>query len=56
MADLDKTKPTVLVCRSGARSARATLLLQQNGFQRVANVTGGMLRWRMQGLAVEAPR
>lgn len=56
MADLDKAKSTVLVCRSGARSARATLLLQQSGFQRVANVSGGMLRWRMQGLAVEAPR
>jgi rhodanese-related sulfurtransferase len=56
LAELDKTKPIVAVCRSGARSARATLMLQQNGFTRVANLSGGMLRWRAQSLAVETAR
>ncbi len=51
--EVSKDKPVVVVCRSGARSARATLFLKQNGFDRVANVTGGMLRWRAQHLAVE---
>ncbi len=54
LEELDKTAPTVVYCRSGARSARATLLMQQNGFQRVANLSGGMLRWRAQGLPVGA--
>jgi glyoxylase-like metal-dependent hydrolase (beta-lactamase superfamily II)/rhodanese-related sulfurtransferase len=56
LARLDKAKPVVAVCRSGARSARATLMLQQCGFTRVANLSGGMLRWRAQNLPVEQSR
>ena len=48
-----RDRPVVAVCRSGARSARATQILDEAGF-RVANLAGGMLRWRAQGLAVEA--
>jgi sulfur dioxygenase len=51
--EIAKDKPVAVICRSGARSARATLLLKQQGFDRVANVTGGMLRWRAHNLAVE---
>lgn len=50
--EIGKDKPVAIICRSGARSARATLFLKQNGFDRVANVSGGMLRWRTQNLAV----
>jgi len=52
-SELDRKKPVVAVCRSGARSARATQMLEQNGFTKVANLSGGMLRWRAQGLSVE---
>lgn len=45
---LDRTRPVVAVCRSGARSARATMLLGQSGFGAVANLAGGMLRWRAE--------
>jgi rhodanese-related sulfurtransferase len=41
------------VCRSGARSAQASILLQRAGFNDVANLAGGMLRWRAEGHAVE---
>ena len=51
--ELGRDRPLAIICRSGARSARATLFLKQNGFDSVANVTGGMLRWRMLNLAVE---
>ncbi|MFM9864100.1 MAG: rhodanese-like domain-containing protein, partial [Micropepsaceae bacterium] len=54
LGELDKSAPTVVYCRSGARSARATLLMRQNGFERVANLSGGMLRWRALGLSVGA--
>jgi rhodanese-related sulfurtransferase len=50
---LSKEKPIVAVCRSGARSARATLMLGKAGFDKVANLSGGMLRWRTQRFAVE---
>ena len=41
-----------MVCRSGERSAQATVLLRNAGFQKVANLAGGMLRWRAQRFAV----
>ncbi len=50
--ELNKEKPIVMVCRSGARSAQATVLLRSAGFTRVANLAGGMLRWRSQRFAV----
>jgi rhodanese-related sulfurtransferase len=48
--EIDKERPVVTVCRSGARSAQATVLLQRSGFSKVANLAGGMLRWRAEAL------
>ena len=53
MAELDRASPVVAICRSGTRSAQATVLLHKAGFDEVANLAGGMLRWRAQGLPVE---
>jgi len=53
VGELSRDRPLVMVCRSGARSAQATVLLQRAGFPRVANLNGGMLRWRADGHAVE---
>jgi len=52
-AKLGREKPIVVVCRSGARSAQATLMLGKAGFEKVANLSGGMLRWRTQRFQVE---
>ena len=52
-AELARDKPIVAVCRAGGRSAQATVILQQEGFANVANLTGGMLRWRAEGHPVE---
>ncbi len=52
-SSLDKERPVVTVCRSGARSAQAAVMLEKEGFARVANLAGGMLRWRAQRLPVE---
>jgi sulfur dioxygenase len=51
--ELSKDRPIVAVCRAGGRSAQATNILQQAGFKDVANLTGGMLRWRAEGHPVE---
>jgi glyoxylase-like metal-dependent hydrolase (beta-lactamase superfamily II)/rhodanese-related sulfurtransferase len=51
---LAKDKPVVTVCRAGGRSAQATLILKKCGFAEVANLPGGMLRWRALRLATEA--
>ncbi len=50
---LGRDTPIVTVCRSGARSAQATVLLGKAGFGKVANLSGGMLRWRSQRFPVE---
>lgn len=51
--ELPKDRPIVAVCRSGGRSAQATTILQKAGFEKVANLTGGMLRWNEEKLPVE---
>ena len=53
MGELAKERPVVTVCRSGARSAQALLMLQKAGFTEVANLAGGILRWRAEGNPVE---
>jgi glyoxylase-like metal-dependent hydrolase (beta-lactamase superfamily II)/rhodanese-related sulfurtransferase len=53
---LAKDRPIVTVCRAGGRSAQATVILKKLGFSDLANLTGGMLRWRAQRLAVEGGR
>jgi rhodanese-related sulfurtransferase len=53
IGELSKDKPMVAVCRAGGRSAQATLILQQAGFDKIANLPGGMLRWRAEGGPVE---
>ena len=53
MGELARDRPVVAVCRSGARSAHAVATLAKAGFTDVANLAGGMLRWRAEGHAVE---
>ncbi|MGB5081933.1 MAG: MBL fold metallo-hydrolase [Burkholderiales bacterium] len=54
--ELARERPVVAVCRSGARSAQACVILQRAGFGEVANLAGGMLRWRAEGFRVEGGR
>lgn len=43
---IPKDKPVVCLCRSGRRSAMAVNILKGAGFGQVANVAGGVLRWK----------
>ncbi len=52
LGEIDRCRPVVTVCRSGTRSAQATVLLQRAGLTQVANLAGGMLRWRADRLTV----
>ncbi len=54
--ELDRERPVVAVCRAGRRSAQATVILHRAGFSDVANLAGGMLRWRAQNCRVEGGR
>lgn len=41
-----REQPLLLICRSGARSARAAQALAQRGFNHLYNLAGGMLAVR----------
>ncbi|HKW75405.1 MAG TPA: molybdopterin-synthase adenylyltransferase MoeB [Terriglobales bacterium] len=45
VSELDPAKETVVHCRSGQRSARAVNFLRQAGFNKVSNLSGGILAW-----------
>lgn len=51
----NKNQTLVFVCRSGGRSAKATFLAKDMGFQSVYNLKGGMLLWNELGLNREGP-
>lgn len=51
--ELARDRPIVAVCRAGSRSAQAVTILLQAGFGEIANLNGGMLRWRAEGYPVE---
>lgn len=48
----DKNDELVFVCRSGARSGRATLQGRAMGFSKCVNLQGGMLLWNERKLPV----
>ncbi len=51
--ELPKDGTIVFICKSGGRSARATMYAKDAGFEHVYNMKGGMLAWNAQGLPVE---
>jgi glyoxylase-like metal-dependent hydrolase (beta-lactamase superfamily II)/rhodanese-related sulfurtransferase len=52
--ELVRERPVVTVCRVGTRSAQAVVLLQRAGFEHLANLAGGMVRWRAEGHPIVA--
>ncbi|WP_058235795.1 rhodanese-like domain-containing protein [Devriesea agamarum] len=47
--ELPEDGPVYLVCRSGGRSSKAAIWLNQNGYEAI-NVRGGMGAWAEAGL------
>lgn len=56
MGELDREEKLIMVCRSGARSAQACMFLQQQGYDKVYNLRGGMMAWAGSGLEVGSPQ
>jgi rhodanese-related sulfurtransferase len=48
-----KTKPVIMYCATGDRSASAAATLRKQGFERVFNLAGGIKAWQDAGLPVE---
>ncbi len=47
VAELDASQPVAVFCHSGGRSAQVANFLAQNGFDRVANIVGGIDAWSL---------
>jgi len=47
-----RDKTVVLYCQTGGRSAMATDVLRQMGFEKAYNLAGGIENWKAEGFAV----
>jgi molybdopterin/thiamine biosynthesis adenylyltransferase/rhodanese-related sulfurtransferase len=52
----DRAAPVLLSCASGPRSLRAAAMLREIGYDNVASVDGGFLRWNAEGLPIDGGR
>ena len=50
VAEVAADKPIVVVCQTGRRSGMGAAILGRAGLTRIANLAGGMVRWRDLGL------
>jgi molybdopterin/thiamine biosynthesis adenylyltransferase/rhodanese-related sulfurtransferase len=52
----DKSRPVLLYCASGNRSAFAAKTLEELGYENVVSLTGGFTHWKRNGFPFELPR
>lgn len=45
LAEIDRDRPLIVMCKAGGRSLRAAQFLAARGFAQVANLTGGIDAW-----------
>jgi rhodanese-related sulfurtransferase len=55
-AALPADREILIICATGNRSSTATAYLLGNGFERVANVAGGIVAWYRAGLPIVTGR
>ena len=49
----NKALPLILVCETGARSARAVAIAKKLGYENTQSISGGLKAWRTANLPVE---
>lgn len=47
--EVPRDRPVITICPAGARSSMACKILEGAGVEKVANLPGGLLRWRAMG-------
>lgn len=51
--NLDKTKPVILYCKSGGRSAKCAEKMVEAGFVKIYDLEGGISKWEHKGYEVK---
>ena len=49
----NKTVPLILVCQTGARSARAVAIAKKLGYEQAQALGGGMIGWKKANLPIQ---
>jgi len=52
----DKSRPLVVYCSAGNRSAFSTKTLEELGYENVSNLAGGFSDWKRNGFEITIPR
>lgn len=55
LAKLDKSKPYLVHCAAGGRSAKTRELMKSLGFKNIIHLDGGLTAWQKAGGPVTAP-
>ena len=50
---LDKSKPVIVYCRSGRRSADCAKQLKEKGFVKIYDLEGGITKWEFEGYEIK---
>lgn len=53
VSKLDKTKPVILYCKSGGRSAKCSKKLLEAGFVQIYELEGGITQWKFKGFDIK---
>tara|TARA_B100000029_G_C17366149_1_gene884400 strand:+ start:101 stop:427 length:327 start_codon:yes stop_codon:yes gene_type:complete len=48
LTDIDSTKPIIIMCKSGGRSAQVCQYLNDQGYTNVYNLNGGIISWALE--------
>ncbi|WMI68079.1 rhodanese-like domain-containing protein [Mangrovimonas sp. YM274] len=54
ISKLDKSKPVILYCRTGKRSAECSQKLKEAGFVKIYDLEGGFSKWKHDGLDIDS--
>lgn len=53
VAKLDKSKPVIVYCKSGGRSAKCAEKMKAAGFVKIYDLDGGISKWKHKGLEIK---
>ena len=51
---LDKSKPVIVYCQKGGRSAKCAQKMKDAGFVKIYDLEGGLAKWKYKGMALDS--
>lgn len=54
ISKLDKSKPVIVYCQKGGRSAKCAQKLKDAGFVKIYDLEGGLAKWKYKGFQIKS--